>query len=176
MSGFERVCELETCGGTFTVRSRSYTTRFCSIECARVGQIRRGAQKGSWSEARRATTFDRVCVRCDAPFVARHNTAKYCSKSCRRDAYKARKPVPTTPSRIEAAEIAEEKRKLIEKTGGHCMICGKFVGQSLHRDHCHKSGKTRGVLCSNCNTGLGMFQDDVETLASAIKYLEMSTE
>lgn len=40
-----------------------------------------------------------------------------------------------------------------------------------HLDHCHITGKIRGFLCSNCNTGLGLFKDNINLLESAIKYL-----
>lgn len=39
-------------------------------------------------------------------------------------------------------------------------------------DHCHDTGKVRGLLCFNCNVGIGSLQDDIEMLRKAIKYLE----
>lgn len=50
-----------------------------------------------------------------------------------------------------------------------CMICGST--ERLCIDHCHKTSKVRGILCSRCNSGLGMFRDNIEYLAEAIKYL-----
>lgn len=38
-------------------------------------------------------------------------------------------------------------------------------------DHCHNTGKVRGILCNECNRGLGYFHDNKETLMNAIKYL-----
>lgn len=38
-------------------------------------------------------------------------------------------------------------------------------------DHCHKTGKIRGILCSRCNTALGGFNDDIKLLDKAINYL-----
>jgi hypothetical protein len=39
-------------------------------------------------------------------------------------------------------------------------------------DHCHKTGKLRGLLCSGCNLGVGIFKDDPALLYAAISYLE----
>ena len=65
--------------------------------------------------------------------------------------------------------------ELLATQGGGCAICGRTpaeMGKTLPVDHCHANGHVRGILCSSCNTGIGMFGDDVERLRSAIKYLE----
>jgi hypothetical protein len=56
---------------------------------------------------------------------------------------------------------------------GACKICRvAFIIDDYHIDHCHKSGKVRGLLCRRCNTGIGFFDDDTTLLESAIKYLK----
>ncbi len=50
-----------------------------------------------------------------------------------------------------------------------CYVCGKH---ELHIDHCHESGRVRGLLCNSCNLGLGNFKDDIELLLKAVEYLE----
>lgn len=52
-----------------------------------------------------------------------------------------------------------------------CKCCGDELILP-HVDHCHISGKVRGLLCNNCNTGLGLFRDDKNRLLLAITYLE----
>jgi len=64
-----------------------------------------------------------------------------------------------------------------EALGYNCHICGVEVGQGnqdkdRHIDHCHSTGKVRGVLCSSCNMGLGKFKDSSELLIRAARYLE----
>jgi len=55
-----------------------------------------------------------------------------------------------------------------------CAICERpFKGKvRACTDHCHSSGKVRAFLCSNCNTGLGMYKDRPELLRRAADYLE----
>lgn len=48
-------------------------------------------------------------------------------------------------------------------------ICKK---EELVIDHNHQTGKVRGLLCANCNNGLGFFMDNIENLKEAIRYLE----
>jgi hypothetical protein len=65
---------------------------------------------------------------------------------------------------------------LMQKQGGCCAICGgvNSSGMRLAIDHDHKTNKVRGLLCNNCNRALGKFDDDVERLRAAIKYLRES--
>lgn len=53
---------------------------------------------------------------------------------------------------------------------GLCKICGGHEGV-LAVDHCHKTNVVRGLLCSNCNIGLGNFKDNSQLLGRAILYL-----
>ena len=62
-----------------------------------------------------------------------------------------------------------ELNRLLEKQHGLCAICREQPAE--HVDHCHHSGKVRGLLCFNCNGALGRFEDDPEILERAIEYL-----
>ena len=53
---------------------------------------------------------------------------------------------------------------------GLCAICHRWF-EKLCVDHCHKSGRTRSLLCFGCNTGLGSFKEDLGNLISAVDYL-----
>jgi len=64
---------------------------------------------------------------------------------------------------------------LLVAQGGKCAVCGiNDSGQkgSWSIDHCHKTGIVRGLLCNNCNNGLGRFKDNPDLMQKAIKYLE----
>lgn len=61
---------------------------------------------------------------------------------------------------------------LLEKQEGKCAICSLLYGKELHIDHCHKTNKVRGLLCNKCNVALGFFEDNIEILQNAIKYLQ----
>lgn len=72
---------------------------------------------------------------------------------------------------------ANDYGAMLEAQGGTCAICGVsasdivYKSKRLQVDHCHASGKVRGLLCAGCNRGLGSFKDDPELLRSAMKYL-----
>lgn len=68
-----------------------------------------------------------------------------------------------------------EYQRLLEKQGGGCAICRSNDPHHWSRrfqvDHDHKTGAVRGLLCSGCNGGLGLFKDDLERLRAAIHYI-----
>lgn len=67
----------------------------------------------------------------------------------------------------------EQRAELFRKQAGRCVICNRPAWEKdLDIDHDHKTGKVRGLLCRNCNTGLGMFGDNVEILQNAIEYIK----
>jgi len=71
----------------------------------------------------------------------------------------------------------EDYKKLFDKQKGCCAICGVDYTAStrnLDVDHCHDTNIVRGLLCNNCNRGLGHFQDDPEILQKAVLYLDIT--
>jgi hypothetical protein len=69
---------------------------------------------------------------------------------------------------------ADDVDVLIAAQGGVCAICGRSAGRlaSWHVDHDHKTNAVRGVLCIDCNQGIGKFREDVGRLRSAADYPE----
>jgi len=68
----------------------------------------------------------------------------------------------------------EEHQAMLEAQQGRCAICERPMDQP-HVDHCHDTGKVRGLLCSSCNNGLGRFADDPARLRAAATYLERAS-
>lgn len=65
-------------------------------------------------------------------------------------------------------------RELLAAQGGGCAICGAKNGRGgarLSVDHCHQTGKVRGILCGRCNVALGQFGDTAQSLQKAVNYL-----
>lgn len=71
---------------------------------------------------------------------------------------------------------------MLEDQGGVCAICqmvetnttnnGSGKIRNLNVDHDHGTNEVRGILCSGCNRGLGLFADSPDRLRSALSYLE----
>lgn len=143
-----------------------------SKKCARCGQVKA------------ATEFS---PRTDGGLKSR-------CKPCRAAMQKA--AVATSPERLEYQrnwqknnpdKMAGYRRKKIYKLSpesystlwrlqeGCCLICSRPLSQGklTHVDHDHKTGEVRGLLCGNCNQGLGNFRDNPQFLRSAADYLEL---
>jgi hypothetical protein len=70
--------------------------------------------------------------------------------------------------------------EILATQGGRCGICRTDVpggrGERWHIDHCHETNRVRGLLCHNCNVGLGNFRDSPSILAAALDYLTRSNK
>lgn len=72
----------------------------------------------------------------------------------------------------------EERNTKLSLQKGQCAICLKPFGEFSRPnvDHNHETGQVRGLLCQNCNAGLGMFQDSSKLLELASAYLRFHNE
>jgi len=67
----------------------------------------------------------------------------------------------------------EDFKKILEKQSGVCAVCeSSLIEGSICVDHNHKTQKIRGLLCGNCNVGIGHFKENEKYLYSAIKYIQ----
>ncbi len=67
---------------------------------------------------------------------------------------------------------AEEYDVLVLNQKNKCAICFEDFTKTPNIDHCHLTGNVRGLLCKDCNTGLGMFKDSIENTQTATNYLK----
>jgi hypothetical protein len=67
----------------------------------------------------------------------------------------------------------EQYQAMLEKQNGVCAVCGEHCksGRALSVDHNHATGALRGLLCGNCNRGIGYLQDDPELIRAALEYM-----
>jgi hypothetical protein len=66
----------------------------------------------------------------------------------------------------------EEFDRILAEQGGACAICGQTSNETLCVDHCHQTGKVRGLLCRRCNGGLGCYGDNPLFMSKAVAYLK----
>lgn len=67
----------------------------------------------------------------------------------------------------------EDYETLSQQQDGRCALCGGLPRgtKRLHVDHCHETGRVRGLLCIGCNRALGALGDSPEGLARALTYV-----
>lgn len=121
----------------------------------------------------------------NCPIYNRSSSAAYSHDKCRCEVCKQAASLRDCASRGSASYKKHFKFRQIKwkygitedqygailmKQNGGCAIC-KQQGVRLEVDHCHGSGKVRGLLCGRCNKGIGLFSDSVENILSAAKYL-----
>jgi hypothetical protein len=67
----------------------------------------------------------------------------------------------------------QEYDAMLEKQGGGCALCGKKkMRYRLAIDHCHSTGKVRGILCFRCNWALGILGDTPAGVSKALSYIQ----
>lgn len=118
---------------------------------------------------------------------ARYNATPKARESARDYVRRCREADPAWQGRQVRATIASSlKRKygltfetrdaLLASQGGVCKLCGRPVkfgtAGGAHVDHCHSTGRVRGILCQKCNTALGTLGDTAESLERAVRYLK----
>ena len=100
--------------------------------------------------------------------VGLQTRCKSCQTNLRREYYK---PDEKTRQKLKISDEFYEELM----SNDNCQICGCTMTKKCI-DHCHETKKIRGVLCNNCNTALGLFNDNQKVMKDAIQYLEQSTQ
>ncbi len=133
--------------------------RFCSVGCGQAHRNRRVADALLAGKRQR-----KPCRGCGVQVPAeRKGNALYCSEGCkirsrRHEAYGLTKP--ELDRLLDQHEVCAICRSAEWGRKGPCV------------DHDHETGAVRGILCGNCNQGLGRFKDDSAALRAAADYLE----
>ncbi len=117
---------------------------------------------------------------------SRHDKLNGLCKSCvaiKKLNYPEKNPGIYNTNKLKYTERAIEKRygitqevfkQMVTNQDNKCLICRKPDKKRLSIDHCHKTGKIRGLLCTSCNLGLGAFKDDIGYITRAAEYLRKS--
>ena len=78
-------------------------------------------------------------------------------------------------ARVTGYQMDEhEFRRMVAWQDGCCAICG--IEKPLVIDHDHTTGEVRGLLCGECNLGIGKLQDNAGVLRKALAYLEQTQD
>lgn len=126
--------------------------------------------------------IDRTCEKCGKVFQTQvkrvsRGGGRFCGKMCNPSYVKAQPPgvkarrhnlkanYGLTPEDYEAMVLAQNNKCAICDSE-HLSAYGRF-----HIDHCHTTGKVRGLLCTRCNTGIGMLGDSIGIVTRALAYL-----
>jgi hypothetical protein len=104
--------------------------------------------------------YIRHCKQC----VSRKRKEEYCPDKTRSSNLKSKYGV-----------TEDEYNKFLVEQNNKCAICFKPNPEDYHGfcvDHDHVTGQVRGLLCHNCNAGLGHFYDNISYLLSAASYIK----
>lgn len=139
------------------------------------GNPTKSEQSGHPSDYPQGFFKERLCGVCEGVFSPLTPAEKYCKDEC--------KDVASTDKYFRRTYNISYKEYLglHEDQEGLCKICRKvgfLMNKERHKlllvvDHCHATGKVRGLLCHNCNRALGLFKDNQESLEAAISYLKV---
>ena len=106
----------------------------------------------------------------------RHSTCKECDKKRVKENHDPKRYREQHLKRQYGIDH-KEYDKILKQQNGCCSVCGtdkpggKHQNKYFHVDHNHETGVVRGLLCSHCNTALGLFNEDVAIMKKAMVYL-----
>lgn len=121
-------------------------------------------------KSRYSSSGDRLCVNCRQPITKTGNRWNQCIPCQRRYGAETRLGVPRGTYIF-----------LWERQKGRCLCCDRSLRdvkdkRSPHIDHCHETGKVRGLLCASCNTALGLIEESQDRAYALASYIEHHCE
>lgn len=177
----EKVCK--NCNKAFMPSKNDKRIIFCSTECRIDYRNKTGymdnyyhANIKKWKDTQESAEYKEAKNKARRLKYATDEEYRNKHKQSVKDYQHTHKNIRLSQRMKKYGISAEDYYKLLEKQEQKCAICGAEIGDSngnrLYVDHDHKTGKVRGLLCANCNFGIGSLKDDVEILKKAILYLE----
>lgn len=174
--------------GSTEDRPRKNARRKCTVEGCEGWRVGWGLCRLHYERARAANRppvlyEGRICGWCEGEIPAtRPRDAIFCSTKCKQYSSNERqRQRPEAQVRQRTANLwarfgigREEYDAMLAAQDGRCAICriDKPGGRGeFHVDHDHVTGAVRGLLCTRCNSGLGLFRDDPRLLEAAVRYL-----
>ncbi len=162
-----------SCGSSFVVNETRNAHDYCSRSCR---------QKYRSKNLKIRKQLQVKCLHCQTLITCwDSNPRKYCSNQCN---YRHRVTMGVPAKRSLRQSLKKyslsdsDWHDLLNHQESKCAICRKLPTAKINGrikrlaiDHCHETGKVRGLLCHECNAGLGMFGDNWMLLDNAIEYL-----
>lgn len=176
-----RICE--NCNKEFIPSKNDCRIKFCCEDCRTEYRKKTGymngyyrVNKSKWTEKQGTEEYK---AHKNELRKLRYSTDKEYREKVKESVkeYNKRKPETKLNSRMKKFGLTwDEYKTMRDSQENKCAICGSIIGDAmgnrLYVDHNHSTGKVRGLLCSDCNFGIGKFHDNIELLKNAIKYLE----
>lgn len=119
------------------------------------------------------------CEKCGGTerYTHRYGKCKVCMRA------KAKAWAQRFPERIQERDLRKkygltlnDVREMLRRQSGRCAICRTDTPGGKHNrfnvDHCHRTGRVRGLLCDPCNRGIGFLKESSERLITAAIYLD----
>jgi len=158
------------------VKSRKLTNKTCVICSSSYVSKRSDSKYCSRSCSDKGCNRVRfkpiICSGCGKEFVAkRSGRVRYCTKKC---GHIYRNKTRYGKWVAYRYGVSPECRQEMERLqGGVCYLCGETNknGKRLFVDHNHETGQVRNLLCTRCNAGIGMFDENISLIEKAADYL-----
>jgi hypothetical protein len=150
----------------FKKRQRDAQRRYSEKHRERIKERRRVRYQEN-IEAERARTRDEY---------ARNREARKAASKKWKEANRERVREYQKHANLKRYDLSlSEKEAMLTAQGNRCACCSSLDPRSKtgwHVDHCHTTGKVRGLLCLYCNVALGKVEDSIDRLKALISYLE----
>ena len=135
--------------------------------CSKCGEVKPVSEFGKNRSAKEGLqSWCKVC----------HNEARKQLRQTEAGQAATRKANRKSDWKRQGIQLTHEEYDLLLQAQGHrCACCGihqSELKKVLHVDHDHETGKVRGLLCSNCNTGIGKLGDNAKGIRKALAYVE----